>query len=140
MKNRVRQLRNECNLSLRELAQKTNLDYSGINEFENQKRSLPIRKIIILADFFKISLDYLLYRTDIPKMAHEYLLPKPLPPEYRNQTEKDILMELKRIDNESTLKQIKGVIEILSEQKEGETKTVIDTQNQIGKEGQYTQN
>lgn len=60
MKNRLRELRLEKRLTLRELADKVNISYSALSLAENEKRNLTDIDIDIFCKFFDVSSDYLL--------------------------------------------------------------------------------
>lgn len=134
VKNRLKDLRTERRLTIRELAEKLNIpNYSELYKFEVSKRNWSMDKIIPICDYFKISLDYLFYRSDLKLMAHQIPTMS-----YESQTEKDILMSLKRINDESTLEIIKGVIEVVSGGNSSNTKTIIDTHEKENKKGDGT--
>ncbi len=134
VKNRLKDLRTERRLTIRELAEKLNIpNYSELYKFEVSKRNWSMDKIIPICDYFKISLDYLFYRSDLKQMAHQIPTMS-----YESQTEKDILMSLKRISDESTLEIIKGVIEVVSGGNSSNTKTIIDTHEKENKKGDGT--
>lgn len=58
--NRLKELRNERQLSLRGLQIKTNLDYSRLAKYENETRDFSSEVLITLADFFEVTIDYLI--------------------------------------------------------------------------------
>lgn len=43
-------------------------DQSLYSKYERGEREIPLRMLIILADYYKTNLDYLIYRTDNPDM------------------------------------------------------------------------
>lgn len=65
--NRLRELRNKSGLSLRELDEATGIDYSSIAFYERGTRHMSNRAQKILADYFGVSIDYLLGHT--PKVV-----------------------------------------------------------------------
>ncbi|MBR6646104.1 MAG: helix-turn-helix transcriptional regulator [Clostridia bacterium] len=65
MKNNIRSLRKERHLTQLQLQIKTGLDQALISKFENGERIPPTDTLILLADFFNTSIDYILCRTDI---------------------------------------------------------------------------
>ena len=65
--NRLRELRERSGLSLRELDEATGIDYSSIAFYERGKRQMSNRAQRILADYFGVSIDYLLGHT--PKVV-----------------------------------------------------------------------
>lgn len=68
LKNRVKELRLARRLTLRELAEKIDLDHSAVSRIENGGRNLSDNDIIKLCNFFNVSADYLLGNTDNPKI------------------------------------------------------------------------
>ncbi|WP_026895250.1 helix-turn-helix domain-containing protein [Clostridiisalibacter paucivorans] len=66
---RVKMLRLSHNLSQIELAKIVGFSYSSaIGDIERGRRTTPIDKIVALADYFDVSVDYLIGRTDNPKL------------------------------------------------------------------------
>lgn len=64
MKNRVKELRTERNLRQIELAEKVNTTQQTISRIENGENTLPADTLIALANFFGVSIDYILCLTD----------------------------------------------------------------------------
>lgn len=62
--NRLKELRTENKLSLRDLADKVMISYSALSNVENGKRNLNDNDIKVLTDFFNVSSDYLLGLSD----------------------------------------------------------------------------
>ncbi len=58
-KERLKELRIEQNLSQGELAKLTNLNQSTITRYETGERTPNMFGLIALANFFKVSIDYL---------------------------------------------------------------------------------
>lgn len=61
---RLKDLRTERELSLRQLAALVNISYSAIEKWENQTRVPNGEAIVTLAKFFGVTTDYLLGLTD----------------------------------------------------------------------------
>ena len=57
---KLRQLREENNLSQQALAQYLNIKQNTYSQYENEKRQLPIEVLIKLAKFYDVSTDYIL--------------------------------------------------------------------------------
>ncbi len=70
MQNNLRKLRKERGLTQIALQMKTGIDQSLISKFEIGERIPPTDVLIILADFYNVSIDYLLGRTDKPEVNH----------------------------------------------------------------------
>lgn len=64
MGNRLRELRSEKRISLRELSDKVMISHSALSNVENGKRNLTDIDIKVLTDFFNVSSDYLLGLSD----------------------------------------------------------------------------
>lgn len=67
MKLRIRDLREDNDLTQNEIAKILMCDQSLYSKYERGDREIPLNLLIILADYYKTSLDYLTYRTDNPK-------------------------------------------------------------------------
>ena len=57
---KLRQLREENNLSQQALSQYLNVKQNTYSQYENGKRQLPIDVLIKLAKFYDVSTDYIL--------------------------------------------------------------------------------
>lgn len=66
---RLTSLRKANNLSQLELGQIVNLSKQAINEIEKGRTTTRIEKLVLLADYFDVSTDYLLGLTEIKKIA-----------------------------------------------------------------------
>lgn len=64
---KLKKLREERGLLQKELASKINVSSGAIGMYENEKRNPDYKTLNKLADFFEVSVDYLLGRTDDPK-------------------------------------------------------------------------
>lgn len=119
---RLRQLREESDLSKRELAVKLGIPPSTYYDYENGKTQPDLSKIIKIAEFFDVNSDYLLGLSDsrkrivLKREEFEHLIP----PEYKEQTrdlewieledfckEKDLTAENVRKIIETVLQQVK---------------------------------
>lgn len=63
---RLRELRTSKNLTMESLAKDLNTTRSTISNFENMQRKPSLDMIIRIADYFQVSIDYLVGRTDDP--------------------------------------------------------------------------
>jgi transcriptional regulator with XRE-family HTH domain len=63
---KIKDLRNEKDWSLRELENRTGINYSVLSRIESGKRPLTDQEVIIFADLFDVSSDFLLGRIDQP--------------------------------------------------------------------------
>ena len=64
-KTRLRQLRTERKLSQEELGKELHLGTSAISMYERGEREPDFEKLGMIADFFNVSIDYLLGKSDI---------------------------------------------------------------------------
>ena len=63
---RIKELRNEQHITQLKLAMDLNMSQNTISRYENGEREPGIAELIRIADYFHVSLDYLLGRTDTP--------------------------------------------------------------------------
>ena len=66
---RIVDLRRSRGLTQKELADSTSLSEIGVQSYERRRRKPAHDALISLADFFDVSLDYLVGRTDNPQVA-----------------------------------------------------------------------
>ncbi|MDD4566134.1 MAG: helix-turn-helix transcriptional regulator [Eubacteriales bacterium] len=64
---RLKELRQSHNISQKNLGSAVSLSMQAICDIEKGRRSTTADKLIIIADFFDVSLDYLVGRSDDPK-------------------------------------------------------------------------
>lgn len=64
MRNRLRDLREDADLTQTQIAQMLLCDQSLYSKYEWGERELPLGLAIKLADFYHVSLDYLVGRSD----------------------------------------------------------------------------
>lgn len=63
---RVYELRKQRGLSQKELGEAVGLSHKAISTIESGLRATTIEKLVLLADFFGVSTDYLLGRREEP--------------------------------------------------------------------------
>lgn len=61
---RLKNLREDSDISQKELAEKLNISQRTLSHYELGTRDIPTELLIKAADFFNCSVDYLLERTD----------------------------------------------------------------------------
>lgn len=61
---RLRELRLERNMSQQRLAMELSMTQNTISRYENAEREPGIKELIRIADYFNVSLDYLLERSE----------------------------------------------------------------------------
>lgn len=68
MEIRLKELRNLRGISQLKLAMDLNVNQNSISRYESGLREPDYNTLIKIADYFKVSVDYLLYRTDNPNV------------------------------------------------------------------------
>lgn len=68
MNNRLRQLRKARRLTQIALQMQTGIEQALLSKYENGSRIPPTETLLLLADFYGVSIDYILCRTDNPKI------------------------------------------------------------------------
>lgn len=64
MYHRLRDLREDKDLSQRQVAQMLEMSQTGYSKYETGENDIPTQVLIKLADFYKTTTDYILGRTD----------------------------------------------------------------------------
>ena len=70
---RLRMLREERKMGQKEVASLLGLTYSSIGKYETDSRQPPLHSILRLAEFFQVSTDFLLGRSNIRLSAEEVI-------------------------------------------------------------------
>ena len=65
---RLKELRQQRHISQLKLAMDLGLNQNSISRYETGEREADYKTLIAFADYFDVSLDYLLERTDNPKV------------------------------------------------------------------------
>ena len=65
---RLKDLRKEKNISQLKLALDLSMNQNTISRYETGEREADYKTLIKIADYFNVSIDYLLERTDNPKI------------------------------------------------------------------------
>ena len=65
---RLKELRQQRHISQLKLAMDLGLNQNSISRYETGEREADYKTLIAFADYFNVSLDYLLERTDEPKI------------------------------------------------------------------------
>lgn len=68
MTNNLRKLRKERKLTQIALQMKTGIEQSLLSKYETGERIPPTDALLILADFYGVSIDYILCRTNKPEI------------------------------------------------------------------------
>lgn len=64
MKTRIRNLREDNDLTQKQLSMVLEISQVAYSYYELNKRNIPLELLSRLADFYNTSVDYLMYRTD----------------------------------------------------------------------------
>ena len=67
MYNRIRDLREDKDLTQKQIGKLLNMSQTGYNQYEIGKNDIPTRILIELANFYNTSIDYILELTDEKK-------------------------------------------------------------------------
>ena len=68
MENNLRKLRKQKKLTQIALQMQTGIEQALLSKYETGDRIPPTETLLILADFYHVSIDYILCRTDNPKI------------------------------------------------------------------------
>lgn len=68
MKLRIRDMREDRDLTQRDIADVLMCDQSLYSKYERGEREIPVNLLEKLADYYNVSVDYLICRTDEPKI------------------------------------------------------------------------
>ena len=64
MNNRIKELREREGLSQTQLAEKINASQQSISQWENHLKEVPMDIAVALSDYFHVTIDYLMCRTN----------------------------------------------------------------------------
>ncbi|MBQ4645271.1 MAG: helix-turn-helix transcriptional regulator [Clostridia bacterium] len=68
MYKRIRDLREDKDMNQTQVAKMLGMSQTGYSKYETGENDIPTTILIKLADFYDVSIDYLLNRTDKPTM------------------------------------------------------------------------
>ena len=68
MKNRLKDLRKSRKLTQVALQMQTGIEQALLSKFENGDRVPPTETLFLLAEFYNVSIDYILCRTEKPEV------------------------------------------------------------------------
>ena len=66
--NNLKKLRQEKGITQISLQMKTGIEQALLSKYENGERVPPTETLMLLADFYDVSMDYIMGRTDNPKI------------------------------------------------------------------------
>ena len=67
--NRLRDLREDADLTQTQVAKFLGMSQTGYSKYETGENDIPTRVLIQLADFYQVSVDYILGRTNRKEMS-----------------------------------------------------------------------
>ena len=65
---RIKELRRQQHITQLKMAMDLHMSQKTISRYENGEREPGVAELIRIADYFHVSIDYLVGRTDIPQM------------------------------------------------------------------------
>ena len=65
---RIKELRKARNITQLKMAMDLNMSQNTISRYENGEREPGLEELVRIADYFDVSVDYLLERTENPKI------------------------------------------------------------------------
>ena len=65
---RLKELREERRIYQRELAEILGMSFRGYQNYETGQSEPKLATLIVLADYYQVSIDYLVGRTDVPDL------------------------------------------------------------------------
>ena len=68
MKNRLKLLRQSKNYTQIYVQMHTGIEQALLSKFENEERTPTTESLVRLADFYNVSIDYILMRSDCPEI------------------------------------------------------------------------
>ncbi len=68
MKNNLKLLRKQAGYTQIAVQMKTGIEQALLSKFENGERVPPTETLMRLAEFYNVSIDYILCRTDVPEV------------------------------------------------------------------------
>ena len=68
MKNNLKLLRKSRGYTQIAVQMKTGIEQALLSKFENEERIPPTETLLRLAEFYDVSIDYILCRTDVPEI------------------------------------------------------------------------
>lgn len=68
MKNNLKILRKQRGLTQISLQMQTGIEQALLSKFENGERIPPTETLMLLADFYDVSMDYIMCRTEKPQI------------------------------------------------------------------------
>jgi len=123
MKLRLRELRKQQNISQMHLADAIGSNQQSITEWELEKKDPRAEILPKLADYFGVSVDYLIYRTDCPYLVKSsqvkdgelicFTTEKPSGDEPEGQVVSDVTLQIDEAKMPATRPELESLVESL---------------------------
>lgn len=65
---RLKELRESRRIYQKEMAEHLGLSFRGYQDYETDKSEPKLRTLIAISDYYQVSIDYLVGRTDVPDL------------------------------------------------------------------------
>lgn len=69
---RLKDLREDADLTQKQISDYLHIKQNTYSQYENQQRQIPLNQLIRLAQFYKVSVDYILELSDIKNPYKNY--------------------------------------------------------------------
>jgi len=112
--NNLKYLRERSGNSIRDLAEKTNTQPASISKIENGSQGMAEHYARIFADFFDVTIDYLLCRSDYEQFKPDKIIYKE-----KDITYSSVISNLYKFSKDELLK-VSGAVDYMLERKSGE--------------------
>lgn len=109
--NNLKMLRERMGISIRDLAEKTNTQPASISKIENGTQSMAEHYSKIFADFFDVTIDFLLCRSDYEQFKPDKIIYKE-----KDITYSSVISNLYKFSKDELLK-ISGAVDYMLERK-----------------------
>jgi|GEM_PF-4837489 transcriptional regulator with XRE-family HTH domain len=133
--NNLKMLRERMGISIRDLADKTNTQPASISKIENGTQGMAEHYSRIFADFFDVTIDFLLCRSDYEQFKPDKVIYKE-----KEITYSSVISNLYKFSKDELLK-ISGAVDYMLERKDGskvEIKTLDENaSNNLQKDKNY---
>ena len=111
---RLRVLRLEKKLTLRELAKELDISFSALGKYERNERQPDFETLEKLADYFNVSIDYLLGRKKIPIPEEQNEADFQA---FANTPELQVFYKELQVSNEDAVKRLRDIWEIIKHER-----------------------
>jgi len=64
MRSRLRDLRQDSDKNQRQIAELLGMSQTGYSKYETEENDIPTEVLVKLANYYHVSIDYMLYQTD----------------------------------------------------------------------------